>query len=245
MTDMVQPDRRLHPRAYVPAVASLVLDSAIVGKCLVRNLSQSGALLLGAPALAPGTVCELVLAGPGIGTLRLAGQSVRARATEGESGLAVRFCGIPADVEEQLRRVVEDAQASRALPSTLVVNPDVATLVDLALDLERLGRRPLLAITPLEAVRWLCDGAVNIEAVLVGSNDLGGSGADLLAFIGEECPGVHRVLVHGELSASETLALVSESKVRAKLLQPWTLDSLRAALEHAPGSLRAPLRRTA
>lgn len=244
MVEPLQSDRRLHPRAYVPAVATLVIDGAAVGKCLVRNLSQSGALLLGAPVLAAGTPCELILDGPSVGTLRLLGNTVRARATEGESGLAVHFCGMPSEIEERLRRVVRDAQATHSLPSTLVVDADVTALVELAQGLECLGRRPLLAITPLEAVRWLCDLAVRIEAVLVSSSELSGTGADLLAFIGEERPEIHRVLVHEDLSASEMLALIGESNVRTQLVRPWTLDSLATALDVPPCSLRPSLRRT-
>jgi hypothetical protein len=243
MTDSPHSDRRRHQRAYVPAVASLLLDENCVGKCLVRNLSVSGALLLGAPVLPPGTPCHIVLQGPGVGVLRLFGMTVRARATEGESGLAIEFRDVCSEVCEQLRRLVESAMDERFSPAVLVVDGEVSTLIELAEGLGRLGHRTLLALTPLEAVRWLCDLSTSVESVLVSSSGLSGSGTDLLAFIGEEFPCIHRVLVHDELPAGEMLAVIGESNARAHLSRPFSLEALATALESAPATRQPPWRR--
>lgn len=233
------PDRRRHQRAYVPAVASLLIQNACAAKCLVRNLSESGVLLLGAPVIAPGTPCEVVLQGPDVGLLRLRGDTVRSKATEGENGLAVQFTGVDPEIADRLRAVVARALEERHSPSVLVVDAEVPTLVELAEGLGTLGHRTLLAMTPLEAVRWLCDLETTVDTVLV-SDGQSDTGADLLAFIGEEFPAIHRVLVHAALPASDMLAAIGESNARAQLCRPFTLEALASALDVSNVSQRLP-----
>lgn len=243
MADSLRFDRRRHQRAYVPAVASVLMDNACVGHYLVRNLSASGALLLGGPILPEKSQCRLVLQGPGVGLLRLSGYTVRGAVTEGETGMAVRFRDLPSELEEQLRSVVQDAFDHRFSPSTLVVDADIGALAGLAEDLGRLGHRTILAITPLEAVRWLCDLETIVEVAVVSTGGVSGNGADLLAFIGEEFPAIHRVLIHGELPGQELLALYGESGARACVRRPYTTEALAMALlTHRP-SRRSPSRR--
>lgn len=248
MVDFFPQERRRHPRAYVPAVASLEVDGAPVGKCLVRNLSAGGLLLLGAPALDAGTRCQVLLQAPGVGALKLQGEAVRTRATEGEAVLGVRLLDVAPEVAARLEHAVEEAFQNRFGPSTLVMDGDVSTLVDLAEGLGRLGRRALLALTPLEAVRWLCDLETHVEIAMVSgtltdAGDVTGHGGDLLAFIGEEFPGIHRVLVHQRLPDEETFARLGENAAHAHLVRPFTLEALATVLITAPPSQVPPLRR--
>jgi hypothetical protein len=178
-----------------------------------------------------------------VGVLRLSGRIIRARATEGESGLAIEFHEVCPEVSDQLRRLVESALEERFSPAVLAVDGEVTTLIELAEGLCRLGHRMLLALTPLEAVRWLCDLSTSVETVLVSSSGPSGSGTDLLAFIGDEFPGIHRVLVHDELPAGEMLAAIGESNARAHLSRPFSLEALAAALSTAPVTHQPPWRR--
>jgi hypothetical protein len=176
--------------------------------------------------------------------MRLSGRVVRAGATEGEAGLAFGFEAVPPEVEAQLRRVVEGAYEQRYAPSVLIVDGDIGALAGLAEDVGKLGHRPLLAVTPLEAVRWLCDLETAVGTAVVSCGGLSGSSADLLAFVGEEFPAVHRVLVHGELPPQERLALYDESGACARVRRPYAPETLAAALRpgrpsHRPRSLRA------
>lgn len=214
----------------MPAVASILLENARTGRYLVRNLSPNGALLLGGPSLPEKTPCRLVLQGPGVGLLRVSGRTVRATATEGETGVAVRFLDVPAEVEVLLRRVVETAQTQRLAPSVLVVDGDISTLAGLAEDVARLGHRTLLALTPLEAVRWLCASDTKVVAAVISCRGLSAGGVDLLAFIRQEFATIHRVLVHGDLPVEERLALFGEARAQACVRRPYTPDALASAL---------------
>lgn len=229
MANSSRPDRRLSPRAYVPAVATVLLENACVGHYVVRNLSPSGALLLGGPTLPEKTPCRLVLQGPGVGVLRLAGQIVRAGPSEGEPGIAFHFQDVSAEVEVSLRRVVETAESQRLSPSVLIVDSDVGALASLAEDIARLGQRTILALTPLEAIRWLSDTTVG--TAVISCLGLSSSGVDLLAFIRQEFREIHRVLVLGALPVEEQIALLGEARAQACLRRPYTREALASALQ--------------
>lgn len=236
MTHSSHLERRRHLRADVAAVATLYVGEDCRGHYLVRNLSVGGALLVSGPALPSGTSCQVVLRGPGLGStaVPLAAETLRASSTRGEPGLAIAFQALPKAIEETLAAVVQGASEQTGRRAILVVDSDLDALATLAEDLARLGQRPLLARTPLEAVRWICDLETRIDAAFVSSSGVPGGGADLLAFIGEEFPHVHRVLVHGPLPAADLLALLDESSASTSLRAPWTPTSVERALSVRP-----------
>jgi len=223
-------DRRSAPRAHVALVASLFQGEECIGQYLVRNLSLGGVLLISGPILAPGSACRVVLRGACVSHLSVAGETLRTAPTAGEAGLAVSFRDVTPSLQAELQHVVDEAMQSVDRPGVLVYDADADTLAALAEDLHLLGRRALLALTPLEAVRWLCDAHARVETALVGLHGRAGAGPDLLAFVAEEFPGVHRVLLHDDVAADELLAAIEESNARALLSKPWNGVELAAAL---------------
>ncbi|MGC4089195.1 MAG: PilZ domain-containing protein [Polyangiaceae bacterium] len=202
-------ERRSSPRGYVAALASVYTNDRHAGDFIVRDLSASGALLVNGPRLVAGVDCTLLLKVPGLGPLRLFAHIVHTTTLGNERhAVGVRFTQMPPPVAEGLRELVEQELERRAQPSVLVADDDLARLSDLAEDLADLGERPLLALTPLEAVHWLCDPDTTVQLALLSDQLHQQTHSGLFDFVRAEFPGVRAVLLRDTLPREELRELL-------------------------------------
>jgi len=202
-------ERRACPRGYVAAVASVYLNDRHAGEFIVRDLSASGALLVNGPLLPHALECVILLKVPGLGPLRLSAKTVHSTTLGNERyAVGVRFVHMAAPVADGLRELVEQELERTAQPSVLLADDDLERLSNLAEDLADLGERPLLALTPLEVVHWLCDPETTVELALLSENLHAQAGSGLFDFVRAEFPGLRAVLLKDTLGREELRELL-------------------------------------
>lgn len=197
-------ERRGFPRGYVAALASVFVNDRHAGDFVVRDLSAGGALLVNGPPLATGIQCTVRLRVPGLGPLRVSADTVHSAVLGNERyAVGVRFTRLSPPVAEGLRDLVDQELERAAQPSVLVADDDLARLSELAEDLADLGERPLLALTPLEVIHWLCDPETTVELALLSDELHAKSGSGVFDFVRNEFPHVRCVLLKDTLGREE------------------------------------------
>lgn len=232
------PERRRSPRAYVAAMASVFREGVKVGDYLADNISSGGAALLNGPELHEGALLGVSLRIFGGATL-----SLRARVVRGASrGGHLAFQRPSAQAQDILQRAVLSALERQGKPAVLVVHALTPVLGEIAGDLCKLRRRAILAPTPLDAIRWLCDPDQRIEVAMVErSLPSGIDGSEVLAFIGDDVPTVRRVLMSGGPADEGLEQSVDGKTVHAALRRPWTSERLSRALRGADSREARPV----
>jgi hypothetical protein len=135
---------------------TVYVESGRVGDYLIENLSAGGALLVHGPRLCPGTRLRVVLRGAGMRPLSLQAIAVRLdNAPDCRLMTAVKFVSVSPSIEDAIHQTVLRALTRASQSSALLVHADLQQLLTLAGDVERLGMRTLLAMTPVEVVRRL------------------------------------------------------------------------------------------
>ncbi|MFZ5892960.1 MAG: PilZ domain-containing protein [Myxococcota bacterium] len=202
-------ERRVCPRGYVAALASVYLNERPAGDFVVRDLSAGGALLVNGPALAPGVDCSLLLRVPGLGPLRLHARTVHASPLGNDRhAVGVHFKDLSPPIADGLAELVEQELERSAQPSVLVADDNLVRLSNLAEDLADLGERPLLAITPLEVIHWLCDPQTTVELALLSDDLHANSESGLFDVVRSEFPNVRAVLLKDNLGREELRELL-------------------------------------
>lgn len=202
-------ERRGCPRGYVAALASVFVNDRHAGDYVVRDLSAGGALLVNGPLLPTQSQCTLLLRVPGLGPLRLNAQTVHTAAHGSDRhAVGIRFTSLAPPVAEGLRELVEQELERALQPSVLIADNDMARLSDLAEDLADLGERPLLALTALEMVHWLCDPETTVELALLSEELYEKSGSGVFDFVRAEFPQVRAVLLKDTLGRDELRELL-------------------------------------
>jgi hypothetical protein len=194
--------------------------------CLVRNLSANGALLLSSPPLSPGDTCLLVLTAPGLMGEELEARVSRAGTTsDGSAWAAVEFFDVTDVKLERLRRVVDLEQVLANAPAVLVVDGLYVTLQIIADLLAHHSRRTHLADTSLAAINWLNERNRHIALALIGNNIRGTTQAELLDYIGETYPHIHRVRMDQTPTDAQLCHLLDRTEADVTEHPPWSLDS--------------------
>jgi hypothetical protein len=228
MTGRNQYERRQHPRVYVPVAATLFSDDARCGDYLVQNLSAGGALLTHGPPIPAGAMLRVLLVGPSAGGLSVNCVALRTGTTaDGASTIAVRFTDVPAKIQDVLQNAVLRAIERSKDPAVLVAHPRPLFLASLAKALVARRRRVILAVTPLEIIRWLCDPETKVEVMVVDPSE---RSLDILDFVREEFPEVRRVTLHEALPTAQLPAELTFRRVDAILEVPWSPSRLELAL---------------
>jgi hypothetical protein len=155
------------------------------------------------------------------------------------------FLGVAFEDSEAARGRIT-AAIERALDSdpglaaaAVLVFSDRPSLIDvLALNLSLLGQRSVLAKTPLDAVRWLLQDDVAIEAAVLDMELAGDMAIAMLSFLAEEFPWIRRVAVSRSGANDPWLQrLVSEPSVSLSLggllVSPWDPLAVRQAMRSA------------
>ncbi|HET9934040.1 MAG TPA: PilZ domain-containing protein [Polyangiaceae bacterium] len=202
-------ERRGFPRGYVAALASVLVNERHAGDFVVRDLSAGGALLVNGPLLPTGVECTVRLRVPGLGPLRVTAYTVHSAVVGNDRyAMGIRFTRLSPAVAEGLRELVDQELDRAAQPSVLVADDDLSRLSDLAEDLADLGERPLLALTPLEVIHWLCDPETTVELALLSEELHQKSGSGVFDFVRGEFPHVRAVLLKDTLAREELRELL-------------------------------------
>lgn len=202
-------ERRGFPRGYVAALASVFVNDRHAGEFVVRDLSAGGALLVNGPLIPTGVECTVRLRVPGLGPLRVTAQSVHSAVLGNDRyAMGVRFIRLSPAVAEGLRDLVNQELERAQQPSVLVADDDLTRLSDLAEDLAELGERPVLALTPLEVIHWLCDPETTVELALLSDELHQKSGSGVFEFVRGEFPHVRAVLLKDTLGREELRELL-------------------------------------
>jgi hypothetical protein len=211
--------------------ASLFTETGKVGDYLLRDLSAGGALFTHGPTIPAGTLLRVILVGHGVEGLSLRGVVRRSEGgTDDTSNVAVEFRTVAPSIEDLLQKLVLRALEQVDDPAVLAVHPKPLVLASLAGDIVELGRRIILATTPLETVRWLCDLETTVHAILVDQSHDPSFGRAILDLAKEEFPGVRRVALCEGTSKEELGQLLTAADANEVLDIPWTPSGLEASL---------------
>jgi hypothetical protein len=203
-------ERRVFPRGYVAAVATVFVEQAAVGEYSVRDLSVGGALLVDGPPLVAGVACTLLLRMPGLGTLRISAFTVRGRDGPLQE-VGVRFSELSPEVEDGLQQLVEQELERTAQPSVLVADANLQRMAITAEGLAELGERPLLAKNSLEVVEWLSDPATTIAVAFIAFDLRTRAGVPLHEFVRAEFSTVRCFVIDEPLTESELEQLLEQA----------------------------------
>jgi hypothetical protein len=232
-------EQRASRRTHLPIAASLFTEQTKLGDFLVRDLSASGALFTHGKPVKVGTSLRVVLVGCGVDGLAVRGTVKRSKAAvDGAASVAVEFDALPPSLRAALEALVQQALAQEDEQAILLVHPKPLVLAALAADVIALGRRVLLATTPLEVVRWLCVADPGVELILVDQTWDATFGREILTLAREEFPDVHAVAL-GDASSRVELRRALEPVRSVSFLEvPWTPSELKAVLDDGSATKR-------
>ncbi len=239
-------ERRRYRRTYLPIAASLFTKNTKLGDYLLCDLSASGALFIHGPADLPvqvGMPVRAVLVGCGVDGLAVGGTVTRVESVvDGSARIAVEFHALSPSVEDALQDLVLQTLAEEGERAILIVHPEPLVLATVAADVIALGRRTLLATTPLEMIRWLCLAEPMLDTVLVHQAWTQRLGREVLGILREEFPAVH-VIALGDATERAEIAQALDAASGVTFLEaPWSPSELRASVENwgAPHLTSAP-----
>jgi CheY-like chemotaxis protein len=227
-------DRRRQARARDLDMTAVVRgENGDTGSFVVENLSSSGARLVGAIAFGEGERVAIALSGDGMQTIELAAEVVRAQLHDASWAVAVRFRDLPDPIHDTIQRVVMHALARQRLAArkiVMVVDDERAIQVALSHELTLLGLEPHAVATPRGVVGCLQDPSLEVHTAFV---DLGlgvCDGLDVVAYLAEAYPGIHRVVMSGARE-DDLRRAVASGKAHAMLRKPWDRSDLRGCLK--------------
>jgi CheY-like chemotaxis protein len=227
-------ERRLTPRAAVPAVVTVFRSEARVGEFAVENLSAGGVLLTGAATLNVGEMLRVLLQLQGHLPIAIHAQVLRREDRGGGVyAYAVTFRDLSAKAEDLIQESVLlalERQRKRPDAAVLVVDDSAEVCLALERDLRAMGRRAFSAVTPLDAVRHLLDAQAGIETAVVDLYLGQADGMDLLAYLADDLPKVRRVIMSGTLREDQLQAALVSGRAQAILHKPWDRGALADAI---------------
>lgn len=227
-------ERRWHPRSAVVATAVVLTAKKYAGQYLVENLSAGGALLVGDARLEPGERLKMLLHLPGQKPISLSAEVIRRQVNDAQECLfAVAFRHLSPGIEDTIQQVVL-AMLERLHDAShlevLVIDDSREVCRALERDLRALGRRAVSAVTPLDAVGRLNDGARHIDTAIVDLRLGHADGLEFLTFLSDGHPGVRRILMSGNIRPCQLELAVTSGRAHAVLDKPWSRESLAKAI---------------
>jgi hypothetical protein len=182
------------------------------------------------PQLRPQTRVRVVLEGPGVTDLSLEGVSLSEHATlDRVSPTALEFIDPNVRQQEFILELVLCALERASTPAALVCHRCPMCCVAAAKELDMLGWRVVLAMTPLGCIRWLSDPDVRTEAILFALPPDAENGTEMLSFVRNEFPEVRRIALRRQ-SDDGVQQLPPAGYADVVLNEPWTHSELKAAL---------------
>jgi ActR/RegA family two-component response regulator len=228
-------EQRKHPRFALRSAVTVIHEQRQPALCWVKNLSAGGALLCGSEPLPPRATLRLLLHLPWYQPIAVDCEVVHgARRSGAQRQFGVRFLHTNRSTLVAIERAIDAAERCRTQlrePVVLVLTDRGTVRQALQRDLGRSDLRWVLAETPLDAIRWLQDWEMVIDAVVV---DLAYEQTNMLSFLrflADEFPAVRRIVVaDGE---TPTLAHVACTfgRCAAVLSTPWERSRFEQAMQ--------------
>ena len=201
---------RRHPRVRVVGRALVHADHGITA-CDVIDMSLGGLLLSRAPEHAHEPIPDV--GEPVLVELHLANASSRWYGLGGEvcrraaaDRFALRLGRVPPDLEDEIEEEVLAAVEASASPRVVVVDAPGERRRHLADTVRRSACVPIVASTPLDAIRRLEESRTHATAVIVGEDLTQTRGEELVRYISSEHPGVRVALIHDPAHASPDIS---------------------------------------
>ncbi|MBZ0236570.1 MAG: PilZ domain-containing protein [Deltaproteobacteria bacterium] len=191
---------RRHPRVRVVGRALVHADHGITA-CDVIDMSLGGLLLSRAPEhshepipeVGETVLVELHLASEGSRWYGVGGEVCRRAAAD---RFALRLGRVPPDLEDEIEEEVLAAVEASASPRVVVVDVPGDRRRKMAETVRRSACVPIVASTPLDAIRRLEESRTHAAAVIVGEELTQTHGDELVRYIASEHPGVRVALIH-------------------------------------------------
>jgi hypothetical protein len=191
---------RRHPRVRVVGRAIVHADHGVTA-CDVIDMSLGGLLLSRAaehshepiPEIGEPVLVELHLNGENSRWYGLGGEVCRRQAAD---RFALRLGRVPPDLEDEIEEEVLAAFEAKASPRVVVVDHPGERRQHLAETVRRSSCVPIVASTPLDAIRKLEESRTHAAAVIVGEDLTQTHGDELVRYISSEHPGVRVALIH-------------------------------------------------
>jgi ActR/RegA family two-component response regulator len=234
-------DRRRFPRWEILATAVVFSPDRLHGTYVVQNMSAGGAFLIGGASLTVGaSVTVLVqLQQKCLGTM--AARVVRRCATTSAgASFAIAFMDLNADEEDAIQQALMgeiEKMRTRAEADVMIMYPEGATRDALQRDLRKVGHASVAVATPLEAIGWLQRSPARIRTVIIDLSLGPARGVDMLQYLCEQHPEVHRVLIaEDERSQASSRSFRLELALRSgrahmALPKPWTGEQIEEAVK--------------
>lgn len=218
-------ERRTHLRAYVPIVVTMRSWHQPIGASgLLQNLSEGGALVTCQEC--PSTDEDIIITFhiPGGDDLRLNAVVRRTgRWSDGCFWVAMRFEHVIAAEAKAIGDSIRAELASRTSRAVLVADEGMHALRNASDVLLVRGYRPLLASTLLQARSRLESENDAVILALVGVKLASGSGEQLLDWLGEVHPRLHRAVLTRPLDGKSLQVAIDRSAIEGPPRIPWVL----------------------
>lgn len=235
-------ENRRHRRSEVVATVTAFSSDKLFGTFLVQDLSAGGACLLGDVAVPLGTRVNMFLQFAGRPVLSLTATVVR-HAQEGSAHhqTAVSFADLRPDQEDAIHEAIVAAlerENARRAATVLVIAPDDESRDVLESDLRALGHEAVGVTTPLEALAWLERPGARISTVVIDVSPGAAQGLDVLEFLGEHHPRIHRVVMADELRPFRLDLALRSGRAHRVLHKPWDRHDLADAVARGTAAAR-------
>jgi len=224
----VSTERREHPRVGFDGKASIARGPAERFEFALRDLSTTGARVIGSTRLVEGERVQVTLEFEGT-SITLFADVVRTEPQNSQAALA--FFEPPpetvAEIERAVSSFIERVRASSP-PTVLVIGASQEVHEALERDLAQLGRATQACATNLEMTWALQDRSTNLEAAVLASDLDPAQIAAMLEHLAEQHPEVRRLVLFGDQLSS--LEKAASSRVQAVLRTPLRIRALARAL---------------
>lgn len=167
----------------------------------------------------------MVLTAPGLMGEEIDARVHRAGTTkDGAPWAAVEFLRMSEAQVSRLHHVINLELLTANAPAVLVVDGVVGALQAVAEQLAKHSRRAHLANTSLQAINWLNEHGRRIALALVGEGFTGSTRTDLLDFVGETYPGIHRAELDCAPNSEGLRNLLDRVEAESPQHAPWRMS---------------------
>ncbi|HTL35519.1 MAG TPA: PilZ domain-containing protein [Kofleriaceae bacterium] len=221
-------ERREHPRVGFDGKASIARGPAERFEFALRDLSTTGARVVGATRLVEGERVHVRLEIEGT-TIEVFADVVRTEPQNSQA--ALEFVEVPAEtaaaIESALTGFIERVRASSP-PTVIVVGASDELNAALERDLAQLGRATRPCATQLELTWALEDRTTVYEAAVLASDMDPIQIGSVLEHLAEQHSNIRRLVLFGDQLSS--LEKAASSRVQAVLRTPLRIRALARAL---------------
>lgn len=199
----------------------------------IENLSLGGALFVGGPAPALGEHVQAVIRARGRRVL-LRGRVVRAQSHTHIGSFAVSFTHLGAAAEDAIEDLSLATLERTTGAAVLLVGRGVYATNALARCLREQGWSVIRVATPIDAIRRLQDGHLDVRWVAVFDRLTQTSSSDFLQYVADEHPTVRRMLIACAEAGDQAREAVAQGLADQALSEPVQMASVRRIIGRSP-----------